>query len=85
MVLHARKLAINHHICTFMEDYQFFYIRRYTSSDIKQACDGADLAIACLGTGVYFFTLGIYSIILYKSLVHDSNRSAYYALLIAIT
>lgn len=25
--------------------------RSYSSVDIKQACDGADLAIACLGTG----------------------------------
>ena len=26
--------------------------RSYKSSDIKQACDGADVAIACLGTGI---------------------------------
>ena len=25
--------------------------RSYSSTDIKKACDGADLAIACLGTG----------------------------------
>ena len=25
--------------------------RSYSSVDVKQACDGADLAIVCLGTG----------------------------------
>ena len=33
-----------------------FIIRKYNSSDVKQACDGADIAIVCLGTGnnVYY-------------------------------
>ena len=29
------------------------YNRKYNSSDVKQACDGADVAIVCLGTGEY--------------------------------
>ena len=29
------------------------YYRVYVSSKVKQACDGVDVAIACLGTGIY--------------------------------
>ena len=34
----------------------FLWYRNYKSSDIKQACDSADLAIVCLGTGVVYYT-----------------------------
>ena len=32
---------------------KLFVIRKYNSSDVKQACDGAGIAIVCLGTGKY--------------------------------
>lgn len=31
--------------------------RSYKPSDIKQACDGADVAIVCLGTGMKKLTV----------------------------
>ena len=33
------------------QDIQY-QCRNYKSSDIKQACDGVNLAIVCLGTGI---------------------------------
>ena len=45
------------HTNTVVKDHNVIdiFCRIYNASDIKQACSGADVAIACLGTSTYWF------------------------------
>ena len=38
-------------LCCLHTHAILFVVRKYNSSDVKEACDGADVAIVCLGTG----------------------------------
>ena len=59
------------------------YFRIYTSSKVKQACEGVDVAIACLGTGnncsnyCLLLTHNVYAVISYYVVGSELEREGH--------